>query len=998
MAADRSRSRHEPLEAARCSSSPDGRIDAIVEAILRQEEAGASIDDVGIQQQYAELMPELGEALRTARIIQAAAQRARQTSPSTDASDPHAAPFGDDLALLDEALDGYDILERLDHGGQGVVYKAVQKATGRTVALKVLLDGPLASDRQRHRFEREVRLVSRLRHPNIVTLYDSGVVRGRQYFAMEHVEGMPISDYVLFHRPPVEAVVRLFVTVCRAINSAHQRGIIHRDLKPGNILVDLDGEPHVLDFGLAKCLGDDEGATISLAGQVAGTLAFLSPEQAAEGDADVRSDIYALGLILYRLVTGAFPYSVHGEPSAVRTNIRTQVPRPLNLAMQDPDVGIRPTTGPVSDDLEHIILKALAKEPPRRYQSADAFADDLDRYLAGDAVEAKADSSLYILRKTIRKYRVHATFAAVIFVLLIASSVMVTSLWWQARAERDNARQVAVLAHATLADVVGEFETSIRTLAGGTKVRDRLLGRMADKLERLRPLVEADVALEGVAAELREKQGDIAAAMGRRAEAAEHYRACLDITRQRAGLRPGPRARDDAHRTSSTEAGGDAGVDDDLSAVAANHKAAQNAEAWLAVGRAHRKLAAVVDEADGHYARAIELEAEILRRRPGDSDATLELCATRTALAQRFYDAGQYEQAARQADAAVVLAGGDQGGTEADFNTGDPRQGDLLATARGLVGRSLLKLGDGASGLAALEDSLALRRQMSEQCPTDVQRRHTLLTTCAAMATAYHDAGRPDRATALLEEAVRAGEYLTSADPTVTTWRRDLYYAHHQLARFRQEAGDLDSATSHCAAAVQLAEGLVAEEPDNPEWRRISAFSYIRRGRLELDRGELQSARKDFERALAIRAGLAEAEPENLALQDDLAMAHDWLGKCVSRLGRAEEARQHYAAAHEIRRSLLAAQPEVTKRALDVILSQTKLATWHLHQQTVDDDAAATKLLDEAEASLTALHEAGKLSAWEGRYAAWMGEIEKSRRVIARRRTDREGRASGPPD
>ena len=296
--------------------------------------------------------------------------------------------------------------------------------------------------------------------------------------------------------------------------------------------------------------------------------------------------------------------------------------------------------------------------------------------------------------------------------------------------------------------------------------------------------------------------------------------------------------------------------------------------------------------------------------------------------------------------------------------------------------------------MAALEDSLKLRRQMTQRWPTNVQRRHSLLTTCSLMGTAYHDDGQLDRATALLEEAIQAGEYLTLMDPTVTTWRRGLYAAHHQLARFLQEAGDLDGAAEHCAAAVRLAEGLSADEPDAPEWRRIVAFSYIRRGRLLLAGDQPQLAHEEFEKAAAIRLELGRRVPEDLALRAELASAHDWLGKSSGRLGRAEKSREHYAAAHEIRRSLLAAQPEVTKRALDVILSQTKLATWHLHQRTVEDDRAAGEWLDKAEPWLIALREAGKLSAWEGRYAAWMGEIEKSRRLIARRRAQRAGRAA----
>jgi serine/threonine protein kinase len=951
------------------------QIDKIVDSVIHQEGGGRSIDDAEIEQRYPELMPELRESLRTARAIHAAARCARQELPSSGSDDGRTAPFEDDLKFLGEALDGYEILERLEEGGQGVVYKAVQKATRRTVAIKVLLDGPLASDRQRHRFEREVNLVSRLRHPNIVTLYESGVVRGRQYFAMEYVEGLPISDYVLLHRVPVEEAVRLFAKVCRAISSAHQRGIIHRDLKPTNIFVDLDGEPHVLDFGLAKCLEDaggaDQGPSISLTGQVAGTLAYLSPEQAggAGGDVDVRSDIYALGLILYRLLTGAFPYSIDGEPSTVRDNIVSHVPQRLHVAMRDPDAGIRPTTGPISDDLERIIFKALAKEKSRRYQSADALAADLDRYLTGEAVEAKADSSLYLLRKTIRKYRIHATFTAIILVLLIVASVLVTSLWWRARAEsqraqaeRDIARQVVVLATATLDEVVNEFETSIRTLAGGAAVRDRLLERMAGKLQQLRLLVESDVALEDVAARLDEKQGDIAHAQGHRAEAADYYQAFLAISLRRAG-----------------KTGGDAGGDDPR----------------LDVARAHRKLAAVSDDADVHFERAVELGEALLRRQPDAAGAKQELCTARLALAQHLYDAGRYEDAAHQAEAAAAAAAV---GKVIESASDDPHWNDLLATAWGLRGGAQLEVGEGESGLASLEASLHLREGMSARRPADVRLRYKLLLSYVRLGALHRDAGRLDQATVLLEKAVDVGEYLTSVDPTVTTWKRDVYGAHHQLARLFLEGDQLDLAEPHCAAAVDLAESLLKTEPDNPEWRRIAAFSYIRRGRLLLASDQPQLAHEDFEKAVVIRCELCRRVPEDLALQCELASAHDWLGKCSSRLGRAAQAREHYAAAYAIRESLLQAQPEVTKRALDVILSQTKLATWHLRQHTAEDDEAASEWLDKAEASLAELDAAGRLAAWRGRYDAWKREIDKSRRLIARRRAEREGRTDVPPD
>lgn len=428
---------------ARDSTGTDARIRssqiaAVIEDVLQQLHAGEQVDDAEIERRHPHLMPELDERLRALRMIEDARRRAAKYLDSADIGESDDL-FTEELLVLRDALTGYELLDRIHYGGQGVVYEAVQRSTGRTVALKVLVDGPLASARQRYRFAREVDLLSRIQHPNIVTLYDSGVVRGRPYFAMELIEGLPIDDYVLLHAPALEDLLRLFTTTCRAVNTAHQRGIIHRDLKPSNILVDGDGRPHVLDFGLAKDLQISEGPngspTVSLPGQVVGTLPYLSPEQVEGLDeqVDVRADIYALGVVLFQLLTGAFPYPVDGSSQAVRANIVSREPTPLRKALSDESFGASAPSDELDDELEAIVLKALEKDRARRYQSADALADDLDRHSAGDPVEAKADRRLYLLKKTLRRYRIHASVAAA-FLLILTGGLIGTTLMWR-RAE-----------------------------------------------------------------------------------------------------------------------------------------------------------------------------------------------------------------------------------------------------------------------------------------------------------------------------------------------------------------------------------------------------------------------------------------------------------------------------------------------------------------------------------------------------------------------------------
>ncbi len=394
------------------NSERAAQIEQIIADVTQQYHAGLDVDIEAIKQQHPHLMPELGDRLRHLRGIEEARRKARQQAESPDAGRGFEAGADQDIELLRQALDGYEILERLHSGGQGIVYKALQLKTGRFVAIKVLLFGPLSTPRQRHRFDREVKLMSRLKHPNIVTLHDSGLIRGLPYLVMEYVEGgLSIDRHAILHDMTVRQMVRLFATVCRTVNSAHQQGVIHRDLKPSNILVDTDGKMHVLDFGLAKDIwqsdSGDGRALHSLTVGVVGTLPYLSPEQAdGSSQIDTRSDVYSLGVVLFQMLTGDFPYPVADATDTVRSNIIAREPLRLRKALSQEELCRPRGAGQINDDLEAILLKALEKEKSRRYQSALEFAEDLGRFVAREAVRAQGSRRFYVLRKTMRRHRI----------------------------------------------------------------------------------------------------------------------------------------------------------------------------------------------------------------------------------------------------------------------------------------------------------------------------------------------------------------------------------------------------------------------------------------------------------------------------------------------------------------------------------------------------------------------------------------------------------------
>jgi tetratricopeptide (TPR) repeat protein/tRNA A-37 threonylcarbamoyl transferase component Bud32 len=328
----------------------------------------------------------------------------------------------------------YELLKEIGKGGMGIVYSARQSRPKRIVALKMIRDGQLASPDDVRRFRTEAEIVATLDHPNIVPIYEVGERGGRHYFTMKRIQGGSLSKHLrLFMKSP-RASARLVAKVARGVHHAHQRGILHRDLKPANILLDARGRPHVTDFGLAKRV--DANTVVTQSGVLVGTISNMAPEQAAgKKQLTTAVDVYGVGTILYELLTGQPPFSAPTLVETLRLVLDKEPTRPRTL---NPHLDL---------DLETICLKCLEKDSLKRYASAEALSEDLDRWLAGEFIEGRRTGVIERALKWAKRRPAITTLLGVCLLALLGMIALLAALWvnaekWAA-ALKDLERQIS---------------------------------------------------------------------------------------------------------------------------------------------------------------------------------------------------------------------------------------------------------------------------------------------------------------------------------------------------------------------------------------------------------------------------------------------------------------------------------------------------------------------------------------------------------------------------
>jgi tetratricopeptide (TPR) repeat protein len=841
----------------------------------------------------------------------------------------------------------YRILGQAGRGGMGVVYHAVRDDDYRQeVAIKLVRAGA-DIDFLIPRFRIERQVLALLNHPNIARLVDGGTTSdGWPYLVMEWVNGQPVTEYCQAHGLDLRERLKLFLDVCDAVEHAHRKLVVHRDLKPSNILITSEGTPKLLDFGIAKIFCPDTASdppTMTLAGARLLTPDYASPEQLRGEVVTTATDVYSLGAVLYEILTLTRALKVDSRtPAEIERAVCTQEPQIPSAATASGGIPARELRG----DLDNIVLKAMQKEPARRYGSVGQFSDDIRRYLRGLPVIARKDTVAYRINKFARRHRAGVAAAALI---LCAVAVGAATTLWQARVaveQRGRAERrfndVRKLANSFLF----EFDDAIKELPGSTRARSLVVKRALEYLDSLAAEARGDRALQMEIASAYEKvgvlQGDpMFPNLGDSHGALLSSRKSLAI--REALLRADPGNTElrlalasihqqignilavTGHSAEAIEHSGNAlQIYEALDASLPNDPKFQSAlivqtyqHANLLTGKRD------IDGAAAGYRRAVELSGRLMTAHPSDTEAKIHLATSLDGLGGVLQDKGDTAGALENRRKGLVIR--EQLASSDPDNAHYRRQ---LAFSHHNVGLCLVKTGDLSPALQHFRRELSLFESLSAADPKDAQARRNRSLAHKQIGDVLMRAGDIDGALEQYRKSLNIDKDLAAADPANDQALLDLSFSEGKVGSALGKLGKTAAALAILYTGVKRQETLANKDPNDQKMKTHLANSYTRLGACLLESGNPKMAVEYYRKAVAAQLSLSAKNHGVNAYQGAVAESYTNLGNALG-LSNVAEALEYYDKAIELLDPLTVADVSNAQYRIHLATALTNAARLH---------------------------------------------------------------------
>jgi eukaryotic-like serine/threonine-protein kinase len=866
-------------------------------------------------------------------------------------------------------IGAYEIVEEIGHGGMGEVYRAV-RADGqydKQVAIKLVrvgLDTPALVERFRH----ERQILATLDHPNIARLIDGGATEeGVPYLVMELIEGRPIDEYCAEHYLEIKERLELFLQVCASVQYAHQRLVIHRDIKPSNILVTAQRVPKLLDFGIAKILDPAGVSETTLLRPM--TPEYASPEQIRGETITTASDVYSLGVVLYKLLTGRSPYPektrsalefakavCEAEPARPSTVIRPKS-LPHEFAGRPNGSNVEKSGRTLKGDLDNIAVKALRKEPARRYASVEQFADDIRKHLEGLPVTATPDSTSYRIRKFVRRHTA-AVAAAALIVLAVTGGVAATL--WEARvAVRERARaerrfnDVRKLANSFLF----EFDAAIKDLPGSTPARSLVVQRALEYLDGLAAEARGDRSLQMEIASAYQRVGEVQGDpmfpnLGDSKGALQSSNKALVILETVAreelqnpqvglGLASIHQQISDVLHFSGDTAGavehsGKAlKVYEDLAVNMASNVKFQTERVIQTYQYANLlNLAGRLDEAAIEYTKAVELSQQMIAANRSDQEGKFHLATSLDGLGNVLQEKGDTAQALENRRQGLAIRE-----ELAKHNPNNAHYRRQLAFSHHNVGLSLVEAGDLATALANFRQELSLFESLSASDPKDVQGRRNQSLARKQIGDVLMRTGDFRGALAQYRASLDIDHDLVSADPANSQAVLDLSFSESKVGSALGKLGQTREALVILRSGVARQEFLIAKDPHHILLYNHLANSYTRLANCLLDSGNAKGATEYYRKAVDARIMFAGKSPNSSTNQGALAECYANLAKVLAP-SDSDDALKEYSNAIELLESLAANNRTNVQHRIDLADAFLNAARVHVHMAGAEDDTS----------------------------------------------------------